>query len=70
MHIDIDVELIERACRVTGIRDRREVIHEALHALIALQGQVEIRALRGQLRWEGDLYTQRLSRLEDEACSW
>ena len=35
MHIDIDVddELIERACRVTGIRDKREVIHEALRAL-------------------------------------
>ena len=72
MHIDIDVdnELIERACRMTGIRDKREVIHEALRALIALQAQVEIRALRGQLRWDGDLHAQRLSRPEDEAYSW
>lgn len=63
--------LIARAQHLTGLQTEREIILEALRALIHLreqerqtQAQEDLRALRGQLKWEGDLDEQRLSRLE------
>ena len=47
--IVLDDELIQRALQVTGLKTRREVIHEALRTLIRLHEQAEIRVLRGQL---------------------
>jgi Arc/MetJ family transcription regulator len=64
INIVLDDELIQRALQVTGLKTKREVIHEALRTLIRLHEQAEIRALRGQLEWEGDVHQQRLSRLE------
>jgi len=37
---------------------------KALRLLIRLHEQAEVRALRGKLKWEGDLEQQRLSRFE------
>jgi len=65
-NIVLDDELVERARQVTGLKTKREVIHEALRTLIRLHEQAEIRALRGQLKWEGDLHRQRLSRPENK----
>lgn len=55
------IELIERARQLTGLKTKREIIHEALRTLIRLCEQAEIRNLRGKLKWEGDLHEQRLS---------
>jgi Arc/MetJ family transcription regulator len=55
------IELIERARQLTGLKTKREIIHEALRTLIRLYEQAEIRTLRGKLKWEGDLHEQRLS---------
>jgi Arc/MetJ family transcription regulator len=49
INIVLDDELIQRALQVTGLKTRREVIHEALRTLIRLHEQAEIRVLRGQL---------------------
>jgi hypothetical protein len=49
---------------LTGIKTKREVIHEALRTLILLQEQGSIRAVRGKLKWEGDLNDQRSSRFQ------
>ena len=54
-NIVIDEELIDRARALTGIKTKREVIHEALLTLIRLRQQAEVRNLRGKLHWEGDL---------------
>lgn len=64
-NIVLDDELVERARRLTGLQTKREVVHEALRTLIRLHEQAEVRALRGKLKWEGDLHEQRLARLED-----
>ena len=63
-NIVLDGELVKRAQKLTGIKTKREVVHEALRTLILLREQSEIRNLRGTLKWEGDLNEQRLSRLE------
>ncbi len=51
----LDDDLIQQAQQLTGIKTKREVIHEALRTLIALRRQAAIRALRGKLHWEGNL---------------
>lgn len=63
-NIVLDDKLVERAQKLTGIKTKREVIHEALRTLILLQEQGSIRAVRGKLKWEGDLNDQRSSRFQ------
>jgi Arc/MetJ family transcription regulator len=62
-NIVLDDKLVERAQKLTGIKTKREVVHEALRTLILLREQGEIRNLRGKLKWEGNLNEQRLARL-------
>jgi Arc/MetJ family transcription regulator len=54
-NIVLDDELVAEAMRRTGIKTKRAVVQEALKTLIRLKRQEEIRSLRGQLHWEGDL---------------
>ncbi len=61
-NIVLDDELVERAQKLTGIKTKREVVHEALRVLILLREQAEVRSLRGKLRWEGNLDEQREQR--------
>jgi Arc/MetJ family transcription regulator len=61
-NIVLDDKLIERAQKLTGIKTKREVVHEALRTLILLREQAEVRNSRGKLKWQGDLQEQRLSR--------
>jgi Arc/MetJ family transcription regulator len=63
-NIVLDDKLVERAQKLTGIKTKREVIHEALRALILLREQGSIRTVRGKLKWEGDLNEQRSSRFQ------
>ena len=63
-NIVLDDKLIERAQKLTGIKTKREVVHEALRTLILLQEQGNIRTVRGKLKWEGDLNEQRSSRFQ------
>ena len=62
-NIVLDDKLVQRAQKLTGIKTKREVVHEALRTLILLKEQAEVRNLRGKLKWEGDLGEQRLLRL-------
>lgn len=64
-NIVLDDKLIERAQKLTGIKTKREVVHEALRTLILLREQAEVRSLRGKLQWEGNLDDQRQSRLPE-----
>lgn len=64
-NIALDDELIDRAKALTGLTTKRAVVDEALRTLVRLKEQERIRALRGQLRWEGDLAEMRRSRLAD-----
>lgn len=65
-NVVLDDELIDRARQLTGIKTKREVIHVALRTLIQIREQEEVRNLRGKLRWEGDLDSQRQGRFFDE----
>jgi Arc/MetJ family transcription regulator len=62
-NIVLDDKLIQRAKKLTGIKTKREVVHEALRLLILLKEQAEVRTLRGTLPWDGSLHDQRQSRV-------
>jgi len=64
-NIVLDDELVERAQQLSGIKTKREVVDQALRMFIRVYGQVGVRALRGRLRWEGDLAAQREGRFHD-----
>ena len=53
--VAIDDELLERAMRATGAKTKREAIELGLVAFVRLKEQVEVREVRGRLRWTGDL---------------
>lgn len=61
-NIVLDDKLIGRAQKLTGIKTKREVVHEALRLLILLNEQADARALRGKITWVGNLDEQRQSR--------
>jgi Arc/MetJ family transcription regulator len=65
-NIVLDDELVERAQKLTGIKTKREVVHEALRVLILLREQAKVRSLRGKLHWEGNLDEQRKDRLLEQ----
>jgi len=54
-NIEIDDRLMADALKATGLQTKKEVVETGLKALIKLKKQSSIRALRGKLKWEGDL---------------
>ena len=65
-NIVLDEALIEKAQELTGIKTKRAIVDEALRMLIRLHEQAEVRQLRGQLRWEGDINAARLARISEQ----
>jgi len=64
-NVVLDDDLIRQAQELTGIKTKKDVIREALIALIRLRQQAQVRSLRGKLHWEGDLDEQRQGRSHD-----
>jgi len=54
-NIVIDDELMAETLRMTGLKTKREVVEQGLKALLQLQYQSELRALRGKYQWQGNL---------------
>ena len=67
-NVVIDDDLLAADMRYTGLKTKKAVIDEALTTLIRLRRQGQIRLLRGQLRWEGDLAAMREGRLVAETA--
>ncbi len=63
-NIVLEDKLIERAQKLTGIKTKREVVHEALRLFILLKEQAGVRTMRGKLPWDGNLNDQRQSRVK------
>lgn len=58
-NVEIDDVLIADALQATGLEATDQVIEVALKLLVQIKRQESIKALRGQLRWEGDLAAMR-----------
>ena len=66
-NIVIDDDLMQQAMQVSGARSKREAVELGLRTLVRLQQQGAMRALRGQLHWDGDLEAQRLDGPDEPA---
>jgi Arc/MetJ family transcription regulator len=53
--IVIDDTLMADTLRATGLNSKREVVDLALKTLLRLRQQSEIKALRGNITWDGEL---------------
>jgi len=67
INIELDEKLIEDAMSFSGATTICEVIESALRLLVKLKSQEQVRSLRGQLQWTGDLESMGLSRASDRA---
>jgi Arc/MetJ family transcription regulator len=54
-NIDIDEKLLASVMKSTGLKTKRETVHEALRRMEQLEAQKEFRKLRGKINWIGDL---------------
>ena len=54
-NIDIDDQRMADAQAVSGATTKKETVQRGLDLLVRLGRQSEIKRLKGQLRWDGDL---------------
>lgn len=58
-NIVIDDELMDEAMALTRLETKKAVVEAGLKLLIQIKKQEQLKRLRGQLRWEGDLDAMR-----------
>ncbi|MCI0606231.1 type II toxin-antitoxin system VapB family antitoxin [bacterium] len=61
-NVVLNDRLVEKAKKITGLKTKKDVIHEGLRTLIKLHQQRKVRSLRGKLHWEGNLNKMREGR--------
>jgi Arc/MetJ family transcription regulator len=58
-NVVIDDTLMAEVLQATAIKTKREAVERGLQTLLQLHRQADIRQLRGQVAWAGDLDTMR-----------
>ncbi len=58
-NIVIDDKLMDDVLKLTAFKTKKEAVEEGLKILLRLAKQEEIRKLRGQIHWIGDLNEMR-----------
>ena len=61
-NIVLDKKLVEAGLKATGLKTRRELVDFALRELLRHKRQKKLLALKGQVRWVGDLAEMRRAR--------
>lgn len=51
-NIELDVDLLAEASRLTGIRTKRALVHEGLQALVEAKRRRPLSSLRGKIRFD------------------
>jgi Arc/MetJ family transcription regulator len=58
-NIEIDEKLMQQAMKASGSSTKRQTVETGLKLLVRLHRQRGIKALRGALRWKGNLDAMR-----------
>ena len=64
-NIELDEDLLEHAMVSAGVRTKRAAVEAGLRLLVDTYAQGSVRALRGKVRWEGDLNESRVGRVTE-----
>ena len=59
-NIDLDDDLVREAFEVTGLRTKKELIHEALRELVRARRKRELADLAGQIKFRRDFDHKKL----------
>lgn len=62
-NIVLDQTLVREGLKATGIKTRRALVHHALAELLRREKQLGVLALKGKVRWTGDLGKMRGKRV-------
>ncbi len=65
-NIEIDDELMAKAMAVCGAKSKREAVEKGLKSLLRSAAYESLRALRGQVEWEGDLEAMRTDKSDSK----
>ena len=60
-NIEIDVNLMEQALRLSHLKTKKEVVQQALEQYVRRLKRLKILDLQGKVKWEGNLDEMRLS---------
>lgn len=61
-NIEIDEQLVDEGLKATGLGSMKALVDRALHDLVRRERQKRFLALKGKVKWEGDLAAMRRSR--------
>jgi len=61
-NIVIDDDLMRDALKASGAKTKREAVEMGLRTLLQLRKQQQIKSLRGQVHWQGDLERMRVDK--------
>lgn len=61
-NIVLDEALVREGLKRTGIKTRRALVDHALHELVRRERQMGLLALKGRVKWQGNLTTLRTTR--------
>jgi Arc/MetJ family transcription regulator len=61
-NIVLDEGLVRQGLKATGIKTRRALVHHALQELVRREKQMGFLALKGKIKWTGDLNEMRRGR--------
>ena len=61
-NIEIDDELMKQAMKASNAATKKGVVEDGLRLAVRLKAQEGIRALRGKVKWEGNLDEMRQGR--------
>jgi Arc/MetJ family transcription regulator len=64
-NIEIDDQLMKKAMRASGASTKKAAVEAGLRLLIRVKAQAGILALRGKVKWEGNLEQSRLGHVEE-----
>jgi Arc/MetJ family transcription regulator len=58
-NIELDDILVQQALKLSKIKTKKDVIHEALKNYVSWMKKKQLLDLKGQLKWEGSLKDMR-----------
>ena len=61
-NIVLNQKLVREGLKSTGLKTRRALVEHALAELVRRERQAGLLALKGKVRWSGDLATMRKTR--------
>jgi Arc/MetJ family transcription regulator len=58
-NIELDDALVKQAIKLSRLKTKKDVVHEALRHYVGWMKKKELLDLRGQVKWEGNLKEMR-----------